>query len=98
MSLLNSLMTILLRVKEKMGFKLSEKEEMAILLDDVNKIASMLLRIAKVREKMLQKRIGNESPEIEHDEYVNMSPELSKAKIKLENKNDDEEDIRRYIN
>lgn len=97
MNLLSSFMSVLLRTKEKMGFKLSEKEEMVILLEDMNKVASMLLRIAKVREKMLQKRIGNESPEIEHDEYVNMSPELSKAKIKLENKND-EEDIRRYIN
>ena len=95
MSLLSSFVCILLRTKEKMGFKLSEKEDMIILLDDANKLASMILRVWKVRER-LQMRIGNE-PEIEHGEYVKMSPESSKAKVKLENKNDDE-DIRRYIN
>ena len=96
MNLISSFMNIILRKKEKLGFKLSEKEDLLILIDDANKVISMVLRMERVKEKMKMriKPDVEHEPDIEHDEYVKMSPESSKVKIKLDQS---DENIRLYI-
>ena len=96
MNLISSFMNIILRTKEKLGFKLSEKEDLLILIDDANKVISMVLRMERVKEKMKMriKPDVEHEPDIEHDEYVKMSPESSKVKIKLDQS---DENIRLYI-
>lgn len=92
-------MNIILRTKEKLGFKLSEKEDLLILIDDANKVASMLLRMERVKDK-IKMRIVEQEPtveqHVEHDEYIKTPPPVSssKDKIKLDQSN---ENINRYI-
>ena len=109
MNMISSFTIIILRTKEKLGFKLSEKEDLLILIDDANKVASMILRMERVKDKMkmriepsvehvsdVEHKQGVEhEPDIEHDEYVKLSPvSSSKAKIKLDQS---DENINLYI-
>lgn len=66
MNIISSFMIIILRTKEKLGFKLSEKEDLLILIDDANKVASMLLRMERVKDKMKM----NIKPDVEHEPDV----------------------------
>ena len=94
-------MNIMLRTKEKLGFKLSEREDLLILIDDANKVVSMLLRMERVKDKMKMRIVEQEpaveqhEPDVEHDEYVKMLPvSSSKVKIKFDQSN---ENINLYI-
>lgn len=92
MNIISNFMNILLKTKEKLGFKLSEREELLILIDDANKVTSMLLRMERVKEKM---KMRIEPTDTEQDKYVEISPEYSsKLKIKIDQ---NDENINRYI-
>ncbi len=87
MNLIFIIMTNFLRLKEKLGFKLSEKEDMLLLVDDANKIVSMILRVKRVERKQAELKKQLQIPDVEHDEYIKMSPvSENKAKIRFEKK------------
>lgn len=96
MNIISNFMNILLRTKEKLGFKLSEREELLILIDDANKVTSMLLRMERVKEKMKMRiKPDVDKPDIEYDKYIKISSESSsKAKIKIDQS---DENINLYI-
>ncbi len=106
MNIINNFVNIFLRTKEKLGFKLSDREELLILIDDANKVTSMLLRMERVKEKMKMRtkpdvdkpdidKPNVDKPDVEYDKYIKMSPESSsKAKIKIDQS---DENINLYI-
>ena len=93
MNIINFLINNYVRIKEKIGFKLSEKEEWLLLLDDANKMMDMILRVKNLQQKLEEKqqRLGQGS--LQGQLLPDVGDKIKTERQKLKN----DEDITLYI-
>ena len=56
MNIISFLVNNYVRIKEKIGFILSEKEEWLLILDDANKMMDMILRVKRMQQKLEERQ------------------------------------------